>query len=330
MKNLYITQSGKLSRKDNTLLFENQSIKKIIPIQGIESIFVLDEVSVNTKLLVFLQQNKISMHFFNYYGYYSGSFYPKESYVSGSLYIKQVEHYTDLEKRFVIAKKIVSGMALNLKSILRHYIKHGISISDKLKRITRQIKRLFTADSINEILMIEGSIWDIFYSAFSYILNEEFEFKKRIKRPPDNPINAMISFGNSLLYTRTLSSIYFTQLNPTISFLHEPFERRFSLSLDLSEIFKPSLVFQTILKLINKQMLSLKHFDQKVNYCYLTNEGRKIFVSEFDKKLQKANRHVLLKRSISNQTLIKIECYKLIKHLLGEKEYIPYNISNGY
>jgi len=326
MKNLYITQSGTLKRKDNTILFENSKIKKVIPIQGIETIYALDEINVNTKLLCFLQQNKISLHFFNYYGYYSGSFYPKESYVSGNLLIKQVEHYTDKKLRLQLAIKIVQGIARNICYVLRHYSKHGIDVSNALGRINAASRKATLCYSVNNLLIVEGSIWDNFYSCFSKIVLKGFIWKRRVKRPPDNPLNALISFGNSLLYTRVLSSIYFTQLNPTISYLHKPFERRFSLSLDISELFKPSLVFQTIFKVINKKMIRLSHFDARVNYCYLNTEGRRIFVTEFDKKLRKASKHPKLGRSISNQTLVKVECYKLIKHLLGEKQYDPFNL----
>ena len=85
---------------------------------------------------------------------------------------------------------------------------------------------------------------------------------KRVKRPPDNPINALISFGNTLLYTKTISAIYQTHLNQSISFLHEPTEQRFSLSLDLSEVFKPIIVFKTIFELVNTKRLTVeKHFD---------------------------------------------------------------------
>ena len=104
-----------------------------------------------------------------------------------------------------------------------------------------------------------------FYSMFRYILPEDFIMNKRVKRPPDNPINALISFGNTLLYTKTISAIYQTHLNQSISFLHEPTEQRFSLSLDLSEVFKPIIVFKTIFELVNTKRLTVeKHFDKKL------------------------------------------------------------------
>ena len=136
----------------------------------------------------------------------------------------------------------------------------------------------------------------------------------------------MISFGNSLVYTTVLSEIYKTQLNPLISFLHEPGERRFSLALDIAEIFKPLLSDRIIFALMNKNMITEKHFDKQMNYCYLSEAGRKIYLQEYDTKLKTTIKHRQLKKSVSYRHLIRLECYKIIKHILGEKEYEPFKI----
>jgi CRISPR-associated protein Cas1 len=134
-------------------------------------------------------------------------------------------------------------------------------------------------------------------------------------------VNALISFGNSLTYTATLSEIYVTQLNPTISYLHEPSTRRFSLSLDISEIFKPVLVDKLIFKLLNTKMLDEKDFDEGLGYAYLTEKGRKVFVREFDSKLETTVKHRKLGRNVSYRTLLRLECYRLVRHLLGMEPY---------
>lgn len=85
----------------------------------------------------------------------------------------------------------------------------------------------------------------------------------------------MISFGNSILYAKTVTAIYNTHLNQSISFLHEPSEGRFSLSLDLSEVFKPVVTFKTIFDLVNNRKINVeKHFEKKLNYCILNEEGK--------------------------------------------------------
>jgi CRISPR-associated protein Cas1 len=320
-RNYYLLKSGRLRRKENTLYLETGQEKIPIPVANVEAIYAFGELDVNSKLLVFLSQNHIPMHFFNYYGYYSGSFYPREYLPSGLLLVKQVEHYLDKEGRLKIAKEIIRSAAHNILKNLAHYRKHGKDVGGAMDSIEREGNAIEGAGDVQELMGIEGRIRDHYYRSFNTILREGFEFERRVKRPPDNMINCLISFGNSLLYTNTLSEIYHTQLNPTVSYLHEPSERRFSLSLDLSEIFKPILVDRTIFKLVNNRMLGEEDFLQELNYCYLNDRGRRIFLTEWDERLRTTIKHPLLKRKVSYQRLIRLECYKLIKHLLGDKPY---------
>ncbi len=328
-KNLYITRSGKLSRRDNTLLFKNDAIAKTIPIIGIENIYLLGEVSVNSKLFAYFAENKIVCHFFNYYGYYTGSFYPRESYLSGKLLVKQVEHYSHITLRLGIAGRFVQGIGNNLIELLRHYYKHGKITVSPITRIRKLVAKISSCKSVPELLQVEGEIWNVFYVSFSKVLLDSFSFKNRVKRPPDNPVNALISFGNSLLYAKVTSKIYHTQLNPSISYLHEPGNARFSLSLDIAEVFKPAITFQTILKLVNKRMLKASHFNQELNYCMLNEDGRRVFVEEFERKLGETADHPRLKRKYSYDGLIKLELYKLVKHLMEGVVYEPYSMERG-
>ena len=181
-------------------------------------------------------------------------------------------------------------------------------------------------DNIKQILFIEETIWMKFYNSFKLFLPEEFLINKRVRRPPDNPMNAMISFGNSILYNKTITQIYNTHLNQTISFLHEPSEGRFSLCLDLSEVFKPLIVFRTIFELVkNKKIKIEKHFDKNFNYALLNEEGKKIFIEALDKRMSETFQHPLLKRKISYKQAIKLDGYKLIKQIIEGKEFVPFN-----
>ena len=133
-----------------------------------------------------------------------------------------------------------------------------------------------------------------------------------------------------MLYTKTISTIYQTHLDQRISFLHEPAERRFSLSLDLSEVFKPIIVDRTIFDLVNKRRLQVeKHFDKKVNYCLLNEEGRRIFLEAFEERMETVFEHSKLKRKISYRTALKLDCYKLIKWILEDKEFVPFRLKEG-
>lgn len=323
----YISSMGELSRKDNSLCFRKNNKNLYIPVENVNEIFCMNEVSINSKLLDFLSLNNIVVHFFNYYGGYSGTFYPREKYKSGRLLIKQVE--THNTKRIIIAKAIVSGIAENIYETLYHYYKHDKKeVKTTIDFIRNNFKdNLFKAETINQIMQVEGDLWQQFYSCLKFILPDEFVFNKRVKRPPDNPVNALISFGNTLLYSKVITSIYNTHLDQRISFLHEPSEARFSLSLDISEVFKPIITFKTIFYLVNNRKIQVeKHFEKSLNYCILNQEGRKIFINAFEERLDSLFEHPKLKRKVSYRTAIKLDCYKLIKFILEDKEFKPFNV----
>lgn len=326
----YIASMGELSRKDNSLCFRKNGKPIYLPIENIKELYLLNEVSINSKLLDFLSQKNIMIHFFNYYGGYSGTFYPKEKYQSGRILVKQVQAFE--EKRLDIAKAIVRGIGINISDVLYHYYKHD---KKEVKETIDWIKLYFfekvkNSQNIPELMSYEGELWSRFYNDFQYFLPKDFIMNKRVKRPPDNPINAMISFGNTLLYTKTVATIYQTHLDQRISFLHEPSERRFSLSLDISEVFKPILVEKTIFDLVNNKKIQVeKHFEKKVNYCILNEEGRNIFIEAFEKRVENVFLHKGLKRKVSYKTAIKLDCYKLMKCILEGKEFTPFSIKEG-
>lgn len=320
-RDYYILQSGRLKRKHNTLYLENSEGKKPFPVNAVDSIFAFGDIDINSKLLIFLSQNKIPVHFFNYYGFYAGTFYPREYLNSGFLLVKQVGYYTDNEKRMEIAREFINTASYNILQNLNYYKKQGKEVETFIQTISQERERINSSSIIPELMGTEGRIRDSYYSAFNSILRPGFELEKRVKRPPDNMINCLISFGNSLAYTTTLSEIYRTQLNPTISYLHEPSERRFSLSLDISEVFKPIIVDRIIFNLVNNRIIKEEHFMNELKYCYLNDAGRKVFITEYDEKLKTTIKHRKLGRNVSYKHLIRLECYRLIKHLLGEQKY---------
>lgn len=329
--NYYISSNGILKRKQNTVFFirkkENGEIEsKILPINKIYAIYADGRISFSSGVVSYLSKNGVPIHFFNKYGFYEGSLYPREKFVSGDLLIKQVEHYLNKEKRLEIAKKIVKGAIENIVKNLQYYERIKGELSEEIEKIKMLLQNLENQNEIENLMGIEGNVHEIYYQSFNKILPEKFCFDKRSRRPPENMINCLISFGNSLVYSTVLTEIYNTQLNPTISYLHEPFERRFSLALDLSEIFKPLLADRVIFKLINKQIIDENHFMKEFNYVLLNEKGRKLFLQNYEEKLKTTIKHRTLKRSVSFQRLIRLECYKLIKHILGIKTYEPFVI----
>lgn len=324
---LYIFKAGDLRRKDDSIVMTSvEGQKKNLKAEVTDEIYLFGEVSTNTKLLNFMSQKKIVMHIFNYYGFYSGSFYPREVNVSGYLLVQQVRCYDDFERRITIAKEILKAASANIYRNLRYYNGRGIDLDEPMKNIQGLMNKLDSSTSINMLMGFEGNIRKTYYGTWNDIVQQDIDFEKRVKRPPDNMINSLISFVNSLIYTTVLSEIYKTQLNPTISFLHEPGQKRFSLCLDIAEIFKPLIGDRMIFSMLNKRQITEKDFERDSNLLYLKESARKKVLQEYDLRLDRTIFHKELKRNISYRYLMRLECYKLIKHIIGEKEYEGFKI----
>lgn len=325
-ESIYIFTSGELKRKHNTVFFEtSDGQKKYLPIENVRDIHLFGEVTLNKEFLEFISQKEIILHFYNYYEYYVGSFYPREHYNSGYMILKQAEHYLDYSKRIKIARKFVTGAIENIKKVLNYYISRGKeNLKENLDRINNLSILIDQEKEIEALMGIEGNIRDIYYSCFNTITEkEEFFIDERTKRPPSNYMNALISFGNSLLYTAILSEIYKTHLDPRIGYLHTTNFRRFTLNLDIAEIFKPIIVDRIIFSMVNKNEITPKDFEEKLEGVYLKEKGMKTFIQNFEEKMKTTIQYKNIGK-VSYRRLLRIEIYKLEKHLIGEEEYQPY------
>lgn len=326
-RSYYIFSPGALKRKDNTLeLYKEDGEHTTIPIERVDDLYIFSEMQLNTRLIEFLATSGVCVHFFNYYEFYTGSFYPREHLVSGKLLINQVRYYEDKTKRLEIAKAIIDTASFNIHRNLRYYNERGREFEEVIKEIESLRKEIPSCESPEMLMGIEGNIRKRYYGAWKDIFIKDVEFEKRVKRPPDNMVNSLISFLNSLVYTRVLSEIYKTQLNPAISYLHEPGEKRFSLCLDIAEIFKPLLAERLIFSLINKNIITENDFEKDLNYLKMKPAALKEVVKQFDDRLSQTIKHRELKKDVSYRYLIRLELYKLIKHLLGEKIYEGFKI----
>ncbi len=330
-KTYYLFNPGRLSRKDNTLKFvaidqngQEQS-PKYIPVEGVSDLYIYGSLDANSSLYNFLARNRISVHFFDYYEHYTGSFMPKDYLLAGKMQVEQTLAYHSKKRRQDIACRLIDGASSNMLKNLRYYMNRNKELDEEIEKIEAYRNRLVLATDIPELMGIEGNVRQTYYQAFDKILST-MPMEGRTKQPPLNEINTLISFGNMMCYTLCLDMIYHTQLNPTISFLHEPGTRRYSLALDIAEVFKPLLVDRVIFRVVNKKEIQSSDFDIDLNKCILKDRGKKIFIRAFEERLSKTILHRVLKKKISYKHLVKLECYKLTKHILNMEEYKPFKI----
>ncbi len=272
-KDYYVFSNGRIKRKDNTVYFiDSEENKRGVPIEEIERLHLFGEVDLNTKFLNYISKYGILISIYNYYGFYSGSYYSRKKNVSGILLVNQSRVYMEDEKRVIMAKSFIESA---MHHMLRNLRKYKDKANEYFEVLNKEREIMNRANTIEEVMGAEGRFRKNYYKSFNSFLKEDFHFNKRERRPPTDYINALISFGNSLMYTTTLAEIYKTQLDPTISYLHEPSTKRFSLSLDISEIFKPLIVDTVIFSVINKNIIKTTDFNMDNGICYLNKMEEK-------------------------------------------------------
>jgi len=328
----YLTVGGRLRRRRRSLVLERADPdapedappKRLpIPIEQVDALYALGEVDLNSKLVGLLARHGVLLHFFDYYGNYTATLYPRAGQLSGRLHVLQAAHYLRPKRRLCLARAFARAALFNMRRVLRYYRRRlpedaRRRLDEACRLLGDQRDRLAHASDVDEVFGLEGAARNAYYRAWNALpgIGEgPFAFTRRSRRPPRDPLNALISFGNTLCYAAVLQKIYHTALDPTIAYLHEPGDRRFSLALDLSEIFKPLLVDRTIFSLIRTGRLTEKHFEPHEDGVYLNETGRRRFVEHWDRRLRQTLFLEESGRRVRYDELLLLACHELIRHL---------------
>ena len=327
----YLFNAGRVSRRDNTLRFvpavtdaTPDPKPHYIPVNDVSALYAFGSLDANSALYNFLGKQKIPVHFFDYHEHYTGTFSPREHLLAGKMVIAQTQAYLKPKRRLGIARAIVDAATFNMVKNLRYYGNRGRALDGHIAHLESLRQNLPDVTDIGELMGVEGNCRQTYYAAFEAIV-PGYAWDGRKKRPPIGELNALVSFGNAMCYAICVDGIYNSQLNPTISYLHEPGYRRFSLALDIAEIFKPLLVDRLIFRLCNKRELRDEHFDFVEQACFLSERGRKVYLRAWEERLDQTIEHRTLGRKVSYRRLIRLECYRVAKYVLDmEKQYEPF------
>lgn len=313
---IYIQSNGILKRNSNTIQFVNEDIKKTIPIAQIRDIHCFGKVTISSGVIGLLSERNIPVHFYNMFGTHVSSLYPKRALLSGKVLIAQAKAHLSSQKRNEIARIFVESTRRNMRSVLQTYKQRGKDTGSIEKAIS-QIP--IPEGDLPHIMAAEAQIWKKYYQAFD-IIAPALPFVKRTFHPPENEMNSLISLANTMIYNSVLSMISQTYLDPTISFLHEPAERRYSLSLDIAEAYKPILGHRVIFNLVNTKQININSFSHKGGIRLKENKFQ-VFLKAFQDSM---NSLVKGKKKVRYHTQIKYDCHRLVKHILGGRVFSPY------
>jgi CRISPR-associated endonuclease Cas1 subtype I-B len=323
----HLIADGIITQKDYNLLFENPDKKMYIPQECTECLNLYSNITFSTSFFMFAAQNSLLLNFFDKNGEYQGAFIPYKLSATSSLSVQQALVYADEGKRLWLAKQFATAAAHNIRENLKYYARHSDSaqLRRSIEEITAMMQVEKEAKNAPELMLTEGRVRETYYACLNDIMpNDDFHFTKRTRRPPLDPLNSLISFGNTVLYNRVAKEIYKSRLDIRVGFLHSARRRYESLNLDVAEIFRPVIVEKVIFSLINKRMLGEKlHFDYRDSGAvFLNNEGKKIFLTEFEEKM--TQRIKIKTGTISYAELIRAEIGKLTRYFDKGEPYKAY------
>lgn len=291
----------------------------------LNALYLFGNVQVSTHALKMLAESEIPIVFSDTAGRFSFLCFSGSS-KNINLRLKQYETRQDPERRLKIAKQIVLGKLKNQLFVLR---RKSLIDGSRMKRFKELLRSVESCRSIEELMGVEGLFASEYFDAYSKAFDDSWKFVNRNKRPPTDPINALLSFGYMMLHGTVLTAVLGVGFDPLIGVLHNHHYGRFSLALDLMEEFRPILVDQLVLSLVNLGQIKFSDFVENLEGSYtLTDKGLKKFVQAYKEKLETKHYHPLLKMSVEYARIIEAQARVFEKCILGEiSTYIPFTVT---
>ncbi len=318
METLVVSAKAILKQRENTLHIGIDGKIAIFPIEKIRHLILLAEGTLTTKLLNLCGKYGVRVSIFDYYGYCKGCFEPLAGNPSGKVKLAQAKLLLNDGDRMSVARQIVHGAGHNMRANLLYYRYRGLAQVDQAIQAIGKIENsLHTCVDTASLMGKEGNMHQYYYGAWRHI-NPALTLGKRVRRPPDNPVNCLLSFLNQMTYTVVKHEIAKTHLEQTFSFLHAPSSSRASLSLDLAEPFKPVLVDGLIFRFARKGSIKENWFRQHDRVCLLSETGRRHVSEKFIRRLEKKW------HGRSYREWIYREAVNLERHVLGAAGYQPF------
>ncbi len=326
-RNYHIVNDGILTKQDYNLLFDNEEGKRYIPVETARAINIYSNVIFSADFFRFMGQKNLDVNIFDRYGNFVGYFSPANNGYKGRTMLLQAAFYNDEKRRLVVAKALEIGAMHNIRSNLRYYAKRKPNerLTEAIKKLSSVITEMNICKDIQGLMLAEGRGRESYYSVLNEIItNPDFMYKGRTRRPPKDPLNALISFGNVYMYNRVATEIHKTSLDIRIGIIHSTNTRSQTLNLDIAEIFKPLIIDRTIFTLINKRMIDPKeHFERVEDEgIYLNAAGKRLYINELDEKIY--TKVTTTNEPKSYDTRIREEVSKIFRAIVYGEKYKPY------
>ena len=361
MPTLYLTEEYALVRRDSEdcLLVQiperkgeggfvtSPALKKRIPLHKVDDVVVMGEITMTASAIYLLMEKNIEIHFLNYYGQFKGCLSPP---LTKNSLLRMAQHraHNDLSRRCELARRFVIGKLSNQRTMLQRYNRRqsDVAMSQEIDQIGNFIRTLAALNTqvekvpqltkgdagisgtpLETILGLEGAGSAAYFRCFGKLLTDQdqWPFAGRVKRPPTDPVNALLSYGYSLLTSQVGSALQIVGFDQFVGYLHSSTYGRPALALDLMEEFRPLIVDSVVLTLLNNRMLMPNDFIVELGAYRLKKEPRKIFLSRFEERLNEEVTHPVFGYKVKYRRCIELQARLIAKFLTGEiAEYPPF------
>lgn len=318
METLYVTRDAVLEREGGTLVVRVEGRpKRRFPVETLRHIVIAGEVRLTTALLTLIGHSDIRLTVLDYYGNVAGAFEPQNSPASGAVRLAQAQHVLNSDLRLDLARRIVRGTMRNLRANLSYRAYRGNeAVRPAISAILELERKLDEVRGIEALMGLEGNARSWYYGAWC-LVDERLGFGARVRRPPNNPINCLLSWFNGLCYAAMRHAISQTHLDGCLSFLHAPAAARHSLALDLAEPFKPIITDTLIFEAVLRGQMEDVWFHQEDGVCRLSEAGRRRTLEMWTAKVEQGD-------ILSMRMLMRNEALAIERHVLGMGEYKPF------
>jgi len=326
---LYITRQESYLHKERETIVIKQGDEKLgqFPALTIGNILCFGRVSVSPFMMGYCGEQGIGLAFYTEYGKFLARVQGKQT---GNVLLRRTQYRwaDDPEKSVSIARLMVAAKIANCRSVLMRELRnHGDNelLEFAVKKLATSLRRVKQAKSVEEAMGMEGDAARAYFGIFNELFRgNDFTFDGRVRRPPTDPVNALLSFAYSLVNHECASALQGVGLDPYVGFLHQDRPGRMSLALDMMEEFRAAWADRFVLTMINRQQIKIDDFITEASGAVrLKDDARKEFLTAWQERKQVETTHPYLNETVPNGLLPHCQAMLLARHLRGDTEYYP-------
>lgn len=327
---LYVTRQGAYVHKEReTVVIEHERKKLMqVPIHSVSGLFCFGNVLVSPALMGFCGDKGVNLAFFTDYGRFFGRLQGRKS---GNVLLRRAQYNADAYTSLEIARAMVAAKLVGCRNVLlRQQRNHGVneSLERSGKHLAASVRQVKHVGSLESLRGIEGDAAAQYFSVFDELINKNsgkgFSFSGRNRRPPRDPVNALLSFVYSILGQDISAALNGVGLDPQIGFLHADRPGRDSLAQDLLEEFRPWLADRLILSLINRQQIKPSDFvSEATGAVRMSDEARRVLLVNYQERKQKEIMHPFLGEKVPIGIIPHVQAMLLARHLRGDLDKYP-------